>query len=604
MFGVVNPGLLYGLAAIAIPIAIHLLLRSRPRPRAWAAMRWLLAAMQRAQRRWKLTNLLLLLLRCLAVALAALALARPNWSLLGQGGQVALVIDLSASMGARQDQAGPLDQAVAALGRATLGDRVTLITVSDRVRVVSEGPASEAVQALGRLSAQPIPGGLDRAAAGDASGDLLGALSPEHDVILVSDFQQDDGSAVVALVEEHVHSVRRWSVGEASANLAVAGIERLPDPLPGQADECVLRLHGATSAPLRLSVDGGPAAAAGEDGRVNIPPLDAGDHRLAIEIQDERGLVYDNRLELPLRVRGQVPVLIASEHSDYLAASLLAANSHFAPPASGRSRIMPAEIAAQGLPPRGLLVLRGRSGDDARLARWVADGGVLWANRAVLAEETALAGILDGLVLGEAAEGLPYQARMRDLDEAFAVARPALTPTVTSLPAGSEALLWSGDRPVVVAIPRGRGQVVVEFVDLVGDSHFTANGATPLWVRRCARRLTASADQPLWWEAGAPGPETATLRRAGLSSEAVSGVPLLLEPGIWTREDGRQVVVVPSAVEARIDRAPPPGTLRDLSAVLPDRSGADLGPILLALLLVLLLAEGAFAAWAGRRYGG
>ena len=67
MFAAIHPLLLWGTAAVMVPVLIHLLLRQRPRPRPWAAMRWLQAAMQRAQRRYKLTNLLLLLLRCLII---------------------------------------------------------------------------------------------------------------------------------------------------------------------------------------------------------------------------------------------------------------------------------------------------------------------------------------------------------------------------------------------------------------------------------------------------------------------------------------------------------------------------------------------------------
>ena len=61
MLTALHPLLLWGASAIAVPILIHLLLRQRPRPRPWAAMRWLLAAAQAAQRRYRLTNLLLLL---------------------------------------------------------------------------------------------------------------------------------------------------------------------------------------------------------------------------------------------------------------------------------------------------------------------------------------------------------------------------------------------------------------------------------------------------------------------------------------------------------------------------------------------------------------
>src|SRR5690349_10601283 len=75
--GFVNPALVAGLAAAALPLLIHLLNRQRHKPVRWAAMRFVLAAYRKTRRRVELENLLLLLLRMGAVALLALALARP-----------------------------------------------------------------------------------------------------------------------------------------------------------------------------------------------------------------------------------------------------------------------------------------------------------------------------------------------------------------------------------------------------------------------------------------------------------------------------------------------------------------------------------------------
>lgn len=68
---------LAGLLAVAIPIVIHLLNRRRYKIVEWAAMRYLLEAIKQNRRRMRLESLLILLLRCLAVALLGFALARP-----------------------------------------------------------------------------------------------------------------------------------------------------------------------------------------------------------------------------------------------------------------------------------------------------------------------------------------------------------------------------------------------------------------------------------------------------------------------------------------------------------------------------------------------
>jgi hypothetical protein len=69
--------MMLGLAAIAVPILIHLLSRRNPMIIDWGAMRFLRASHQTRRRRIILEDILLLCLRCLVLALVALAMARP-----------------------------------------------------------------------------------------------------------------------------------------------------------------------------------------------------------------------------------------------------------------------------------------------------------------------------------------------------------------------------------------------------------------------------------------------------------------------------------------------------------------------------------------------
>src|SRR6188474_499003 len=74
----VNPWLFAaGAAAILIPILIHLLNKRKFCVVDWAAMEFLLDADKKNRRRIRLENLILLLLRCLAVFLIGALLARP-----------------------------------------------------------------------------------------------------------------------------------------------------------------------------------------------------------------------------------------------------------------------------------------------------------------------------------------------------------------------------------------------------------------------------------------------------------------------------------------------------------------------------------------------
>src|SRR6476619_555198 len=74
----VHPGLLVaGVAAVLLPILIHLLNKRKFRVVDWAAMEFLLDADKKNRRRIRLENMILLLLRCLAVLLIGLLVARP-----------------------------------------------------------------------------------------------------------------------------------------------------------------------------------------------------------------------------------------------------------------------------------------------------------------------------------------------------------------------------------------------------------------------------------------------------------------------------------------------------------------------------------------------
>ena len=72
-----NPALLMGAFALAIPIIVHLLNRRRFKRIKWAAMRFLEVSLERNQRRMKVEDWILLLLRLAIVALIVLALSRP-----------------------------------------------------------------------------------------------------------------------------------------------------------------------------------------------------------------------------------------------------------------------------------------------------------------------------------------------------------------------------------------------------------------------------------------------------------------------------------------------------------------------------------------------
>lgn len=69
--------MLAGIAAVAVPIIIHLLNRRKFKTVTWAAMKFIKLSVDQNQRRMRIEDLILLLIRCALVVLLALALARP-----------------------------------------------------------------------------------------------------------------------------------------------------------------------------------------------------------------------------------------------------------------------------------------------------------------------------------------------------------------------------------------------------------------------------------------------------------------------------------------------------------------------------------------------
>lgn len=73
----VNLSILFGLAAVAIPIAIHLFNRRKAKPIDWGAMQFLRNSLVNRKRKILIEELILMALRCLLAGLIVLAFARP-----------------------------------------------------------------------------------------------------------------------------------------------------------------------------------------------------------------------------------------------------------------------------------------------------------------------------------------------------------------------------------------------------------------------------------------------------------------------------------------------------------------------------------------------
>src|SRR5262245_21546414 len=110
-------GFLGALAALAIPVVIHLVFRQRSKRVDLGTLRFLKVVLQQNARRRRVMRWLLLSLRLGCVALLAVLFARPYWLASRPAGEkqtVAILIDRSATMDLATDGQRLIERAVAA----------------------------------------------------------------------------------------------------------------------------------------------------------------------------------------------------------------------------------------------------------------------------------------------------------------------------------------------------------------------------------------------------------------------------------------------------------------------------------------------------------
>src|SRR5919202_675123 len=138
-----NPFFLLGLAALAAPVLVHLVRRTRARRVEFPALYFVRQVPERTKRRRTLRDLLLLALRCLALLLVVFAFTRPYFTSAGAAkkaeGSRSTVIVLDASLSMRR--AGLFEEAKrrvdALVGETAPDERVALVSFGEGYEVVS-----------------------------------------------------------------------------------------------------------------------------------------------------------------------------------------------------------------------------------------------------------------------------------------------------------------------------------------------------------------------------------------------------------------------------------------------------------------------------------
>jgi hypothetical protein len=271
------PAALAALAAVVVPILVHLRHRERKEPIRFPSLMFLRRIPFRQVRRQQIHHWPLFLIRLGVIVLVSLAFARPflsgaSTTVAGadtRSREMVILLDRSASMGFGNRWAGAVDSVRGVLAGLAGNDRATLV-VFDAEPVALTRPTRDRALLEAALDASGPGSGVTRyAPALRVARDLIaGTDLPRREVILVSDFQRTgwQGEAIEPLPEGT--EFRKVNAGSATApNRSVISAELTPADAasrPGLLVTARIATTGIASPSARavLTIDGREAAAA------------------------------------------------------------------------------------------------------------------------------------------------------------------------------------------------------------------------------------------------------------------------------------------------------------------------------------------------------
>jgi hypothetical protein len=327
--GFIHAGFLTAVAAVAVPIVIHLLFRQKARRVEIGTLHFLRVVLRDHSGRRKLRRWVLLALRAAGVLLLALLFARPYVAapaVAGRECEFALLIDRSASLGAGAAGRTPFDRAqreAETVLRGLPDDALIHLAYADAAGV------SPTVEGRIDRTLRPGPAGTDYGKALAWARDVMvQSRRPHRKVFLFTDLQRCglDRSAIIRFpgaVPVEVVDVGR----PVTQNLAIDdALATRTAYRPGRPVEVAARvfnagLFPAPVVPVRLVLDGGgprvdltrSVAVAGNARQVvrfSFTPPAPGLYRGFVEVSGGDDLAFDDRRWLAFEVRGPDRLLL------------------------------------------------------------------------------------------------------------------------------------------------------------------------------------------------------------------------------------------------------------------------------------------------------
>ena len=340
----VSPWLLAGLVLAGIPLLIHLLHKRQFKETSWAAMRFLIAATRRNAQYMRLQQLLLLLLRTLAIVLLFLAFARPYfesaWFQANNGAARTrlhvLLIDTSHSMQFRDEDASHFQRAreiarriVSAAGPS---DGFQLFRISEGNSRITQATARE--QSIVRSEIDQLQPTFEVGKVAAALHDISAVQDAEEFdqtvVYVISDFQranwQSEREEIAAAMADWSSDTRLSLISVATENQENSFIKSASaEPTMVVVDEPaqIFARIGPTgvatdSVTVQLIENDTPIAEKRVDSRdaasevvFDYVPKFAGLHRLELRLPSD-GLTSDDTFFLPIFAREQIDLLLVN----------------------------------------------------------------------------------------------------------------------------------------------------------------------------------------------------------------------------------------------------------------------------------------------------
>jgi hypothetical protein len=526
-----NLAMLAGLAGLAIPILIHLLLRRKKQRLRFSTLRFFQRHDEHSSQRRKLRNVFLLAVRLLILTLLVLAFARPYLPGGNAGGNqrrqrlAVIVLDRSASMRAAEN-ASPRwqlarDAVRKMLTELTPDDRAAIIGCSARSEVLSgAAPPDTIARLLKELQPAFGPGHL-----GDGlqlAKKLIANASPDiaATVYIVSDLQASDCLDLNACPVPQEMEIKTLKIGDVlTPNLGVTELQL--DSRAGERPHLIIANYSdeeKKSVTVNLVLDGkevqsGPVAlGTGSVTRVElaVPALAPGWHQGAVRIEAGDALAIDDVRYDAFFIPQPVRVLVAEtrrgkrpfEEESYFLTSALnptQGTTNARPSRFQIEKVFPEELAGKlSAPPAAydLVVLPGLkdipTGLAAQLSEFTQAGGglLLFLSDDVNAtrynnEFRALLPAQLGHVERNAAQAADDRWHLEDYDldsPMFAVFRrpnsgnlalPEFTRRFTLVvdQIGMPAAKFADEVPVIVSKMAARGRVVL--VNTSADTAWT-----------------------------------------------------------------------------------------------------------------------------------